>query len=92
MWFVPKTAEGVGAMAAVQPQENFLIFYHRLRLETVFPGFKLPQNCCISTKIDSHSPSHIPCLKDFPHNLTIHESKKTSKILISELFSESKKI
>ena len=38
------------------------------------------------------SPSHIPCPKDFSHHLTKYEFKKTSKISISQLFSESGKI
>ena len=34
------------------------------------------------------SPTNTPCLKDCPHNLTKYEFKETSKITISQLFSQ----
>ena len=36
--------------------------------------------------------THIPCLKDFPHNLRKYEMKGASKIPISQFFSELEKI
>ena len=36
----------------------------------------------------SPSPTHIPNLKDCPHNLTKYESKQNSKNPIFQLFSE----
>ena len=58
-------------------------FYSRLSLETVFPALKLKQNCLnckhiFSLKLDnlilnmvpSLSPITIPCLKDYPYNLS----------------------
>ena len=35
---------------------------------------------------------NLPCLKDYPHNLTRYEIKGTSKIPISKLFGELEKI
>ena len=58
--------------------ENLCNFYHELRLEIVFPALKLSQNYL--------------CLKDSHHNWTKCEIKETSKIPISQLFSEFGKI
>ena len=47
----------------------------------MFTALKLPQNCFIMN-FGSPTKSHIPCLKDNPHNLTECKSKGTSKIPI----------
>ena len=52
-------------------------FYPHWRLETVPMALKLPQNYYKNINIGSHSPPHIPWLKDSPHYWTKHESKDT---------------
>ena len=91
MQFIPKTAEGFGTVAAVQPQEN-LQFYLHLSLETVFRAPKLIQYKLLHNEYWLLYPPHIPCLNDNPHNLTKYESKGTSNIPISQLFSELRNI
>ena len=63
----------------------FAYFYSHLSLETVFPSCKLTQNYYINISTSfswklvylilnrppSHSPTIIPCLKDYPHNLPL---------------------
>ena len=52
-----------------------------------------PEKWQFNHKLDaSLSPTNKPCLKDYPHNLTKYEIKRTSKIPIFELFSELRKI
>ena len=48
----------------------------------------------LAVKLHIHSPSstHIPILKEYPHNLTKYESKKNTKIPIFHLISELGKI
>ena len=49
--------------------------------------FKLPQYCyIINIQLWLPYRSHRPCLKENPHSLRKYESKRTSKIPISQLF------
>ena len=74
LWFVPnRKGGGFKAVTTVQFQENFQIF---IRVWAWKQHFQPP------------SLSHVPCLKDYLLNLTKNESKSTSKIQISRLFSE----
>ena len=75
-------------------------FSNDLSLEAVFPVLKLTQNCYINMNIFflkkgsliinwvPFCATNILCLKKFPYNPTKHEMKGTSKIPISQLFSE----
>ena len=65
-----------------------LQFYLHLSLETVFPALKLIQYELLHNEYRLLYPPHIPCLNDNPYNLTKYESKGTSNIPISQLFSE----
>ena len=77
---------------------NSCYFHSHLSLETAFPALKLTQNCYITMNLKTSklilncvrplSPTNLLYLKDYPHNLTKYEIKKTSKISISQLFSE----
>ena len=83
-----KISWGIWGGGSSATSEKLCNFQHYLRMETVFPTTKLPQNYCINMNFASTSPSHIPCLKDNPQNRTTYESKETLKIPISKLCSE----
>ena len=78
LWFVPKTAGGFGVVAAVQ-SKKVAIF------TLIVAVTKLLHN---EYRLRLPYPSHIPCLKDNPQNLTKYESKGTLKIPISQMFSK----
>ena len=76
-----------------------------LNLETVFPALKLTRNCYLNMNISflenwqfnrklgpPLSSTNILNLKDYPHSPTKCEINRTSKIPISQLFSELGKI
>ena len=66
--------------------EKICNFYFYLRLETVFPAIKLTllENWQFNHKLSLPlSSTKIMCLKNYPYNLTKHEIKETSKILVS---------
>ena len=86
---------------------KFCIFYCHLNLERTFPALKVTQiwyriwtfllleNCQFYHKL--HPPvsprlSNIPCMKEYPPNLKKYEINGTSKIQISQLFSEFRNI
>ena len=74
---------------------KFCTFHRHLSLETVFPALKLTQIFCINmsnsflenwyliTNQKRGSSTHIPSLKQYPHNLTKYESKRVQKFLFS---------
>ena len=54
--------------------------YPHLSWETTSPALKLIKYCCLNVNISflnaysiSPCPTHIPCRKDYPHNLTKYE-------------------
>ena len=75
---------------------KFCKFYSHSSLKTVFPVLRVTQNCYMNIKITSWklvllSLLQTPCLKKYIHNLKKYEIKWTSKIPISQLFSELEK-
>ena len=92
VWFVSNTV--------VESGVSRNSFSNDLSLEAVSPVLKLTQNCYINMNIFflkkgsliinwvPFCVTNILCLKKFPYNATKHEMKGTSKIPISQLFSE----
>ena len=74
-------------VAKMQPHEKIAIFT-LIEAWKVFLALKVPQNCYIMSISSPTQHIYKPCPKNNPHNLRKYESKGTSKIPISQLFSE----
>ena len=87
-WFVPKTAGRFETVTAVQPQKT-LQFLPSCKIGNSFSSTQTVTKLLYKYEHSSLSPSHIPRLREHPHNRTKYKSKETSKIPISQIISES---
>lgn len=91
MQLVRKNRQGAWGEGGAAPGKSCK-FYPHLGFKTVFPAFKLPENCYTDTCI-FFLETHMLYMKDYPDNLTNKESKGFSKIPIFLLsYNNLKKI